>query len=166
MKKLFKIGLLVATALMLITPPKAEAVYIISTNLPANRTINFGSNGFRIYSIEVNNTNEATIARLYFFNSPVTNTFWTNNAYTNITRTVGTITNIYTNVLGTITTNTYPGILVASNVVAAGTFTYPLFKSFVVNSNTVSTWEPPNPVQVGGITSTNSAAVNLTIIYD
>ncbi len=143
----------------------AEAA-ILSGSLAANRTINFGSNGFKVYSIEIDNTNAATLARVYFFDSPNTNVFYTNVAYTNITRTNVTITQWYTNVLGRVNSNVFPATAIYTNLVPPSTNFYPLVKTFNVNSNTVSTWEPANPVTVRGLTSTNSAAVNYTIIYD
>lgn len=158
-----KIGLFVVIVGLIYINSNAA---ILSTNIPANRTINFGSNGFRINSIEIDNTNAATLARVYFYDAPFTNVFYTNVAYTNITRTNGTVVQWYTNVLGAVNSNVFAATIIYTNLVPPSTNFYPLFKTFNVNSNTVSTWEPPNPISVRGITLTNSAAVNMTITYD
>lgn len=160
MKKLVMLAAVVKLAIV------SANAFTISTNLPANRTLNFLTNYAQITSITVDNTNATTIARVYFYASPSTNTHYTLNEYSNIVRTVGTLTNIYTNVLGTIQTNTYPGIRISTNVVAASTNLYPLIYTANVNSNSVSTYEPSLPISTVGLTITNSAAVNITIQYE
>lgn len=161
---------IIASVMLLCAFVAQAATFTISTNIPANRTIQLIGAGAIINQITVDNTNAATVARVYFYGAPGTNTFFTSGIYTNYTFTVGTFTNFYTNFVGTLTTNTWAANVRTTNSVAAATNSYPLVWQANLGgfgTNNVSTYTPPVPLPAPlGLIITNSAAVNITITYD
>jgi hypothetical protein len=143
------------------------AVFNLSTNLTsvAPTTINLLTEPSTIYQIVVSTTNinPMTVA---FYDASGTNTFYTNNAYTNYSWSVGTATNIYTNFLGVVWTNTYLANIRSTNSQPAATNSFPLLWSTTVVSNAPVTYTPPVGINAfSGVVATNQGKVSITLTY-
>lgn len=151
---------------LLFAGAKVNAATTFFTNITANTT-NMATgitNGAQIYQIQLvgNSSNNLTVL---LFDGPSTNSTYAVLAYTNSIINTVTLTNIYTNILGTIQTNIYTNIMntVITNVPQANGYTngYNVLWYGVVASNTTVTYTPPiNVFAFQGIGETNTAFTN------
>lgn len=102
-----------------------------------------------------------------FFDAPSTALTYTNAAWTTIGWTAGTTTNIYTNILGNIETNTYTTVTQTTSTNAASTNSFATVLSLSIPASTTVTWEPASPLYLSrGLLITNGAAVSGTVSYN
>lgn len=151
MKKL----LLSLVLLGLVLGAKADSISVSVTNAGA-----FLTNVINV-PVQVNqviisaNTNATTV---YLYDSKTNSLVYTNNAYQTISTTIGTLTNVYTNFLGTIQTNTYPGMTSVTVTNAASTNALNIVATLIIPANTTITYTPVGFYRfMNGITLTNTA---------
>lgn len=112
---------------------------------------------------------------LTFLDSPSTNAVYVVGAYSNlVTQTGVSFTNIYTNYLGVLTTNTYTGIREVTNSVAAATNSYNTLMTAVVSPNSTLTIGNANTFPYGsayyyyqgvGVTNSGGGDAIITLTF-
>src|SRR5438093_6921281 len=85
------------------------------------------------------NTNAVTV---YLIDSKNTSQTYTNDVFQSITTTIGSVTNVYTNFLGTVQTNIYFGMQRTSVTNAASTNNLPVVATLIVPANTTIVYTP------------------------
>lgn len=157
-----KLACLISLALLCLS---VSAGTIVTTFTSTNNQaiVVQGPGTFSYVSIYNPTTNLAVVS---LYDSPTNTTVWTNAAYTNFVQTQVTYTNIYTNIFGVITTNTYPAFTNAANAVAAATNSYRIVNTIVVPASSQVNSTLDGNVN-NGIWATNTqsaAASNLVIV--
>lgn len=153
-------NLLMVVALLVAVDTFAASVVVTSTNGPTSII----QGGCKTSQIIIANTNTTANSMFYFFDSPTNVITYTNAAYTNITQSVGQVTNIYTNYFNVPTTNVFAGAILTTNTVIANTNNYPLMLNVLVPSNTTMTVDFVQKFTFG-VTVTNQAGGNITVTY-
>lgn len=134
MKKfLLSIGLVTTLALSSF----GDTISVTTGAAQASGTNLLYSGPMRLLSITV--TAGTNVSSMRFFDSPyITNTI-TVPAFTNITRTMGVTSNVYTSPFGVTYTNFYPSISVTTNTATGGQQLREVIYSSAFVSNTVTT---------------------------
>lgn len=108
------------------------------------------------------------VANVSVYDSPTNVLAWTNLAYSNYVYSTVTYTNIYTNIFGVITTNSYAAETNTINVVATGANSYRVIANLTVPGLSQASY-PVKCVYVNGLFTTNTgsaSASNLVVIAD
>jgi hypothetical protein len=108
----------------------------------------------------------STNVTVWLIDSKNSSQTYTNNVYQSITTTIGTITNIYTNFVGTIQTNTYTGMQSTTVTNAAATNNLPIVAVLSVPANTTITYTPSGFYRfMNGLLVTNLNGVTFSASY-
>lgn len=115
--------------------------------------------------LTIANPNTSAVA-VRLFDSPTTNISFVAAAYTNITRSVVSITNIYTDPLGASVTNIYNGVTNTQSTVAQATVGYRTIGFFNVSSNSTYSipYSSPDIFNLG-LTITNNGGITISVDY-
>jgi hypothetical protein len=167
MKKLIKS--LVCVSLLGLATFEASAVTSVTLiNIPAGMTniLSLSNQVNFVTSIVASSTNAAA-TRVQLFDSSTTTNYYVTAAYTNITWTNGTRSEIYTNFVGTVYTNTFAASIPTTNTVAAATNAFASPVAFLIpsatNNNNTVTWTSSGVRFGNGVLVSNSLPVTLTI---
>lgn len=164
MKMFYKLMVVVAITSLLATEFISSAA-VLSTNVTAGRR-NVLTNSCRIKQITVANTSGG-VANVRVYNSPNSNVLFTNGAYTNFLISAITCTNIFTNVLGRVQTNSFPCITNTMQSFPATEQAFELLSLLTVpNGTTLNNASSSGYIANMGINITNDATVTVTIEYD
>lgn len=152
------------------------ASLLIAANFNASAASSSSTNAAGLNSLLTSGANlkQITVANLttnvatcFFIDSPSTNLTYTLAAYTVRSQTTGNVTNIYTNVLGALTTNIYSANIITLVTNAASTNNYAYLTTLVVPASATLTYTPTSFVSAGrGVLLTNNQSVAVTLEYD
>jgi hypothetical protein len=108
----------------------------------------------------------STNTTVYLIDSKTTALTFTNNIYYTISSTVGNVTNVYTNVLGTIQTNVYLGQQLTTVTNAASTNNLSVVATLIVPAASTITYTPANFYRfMNGLLVTNVNGVTASFSY-
>ena len=149
MKKFFSILMLIA----LTATARADSVSFTASAAAITNLVNVP---LLVNQVIISaNTNATTV---YLYDSKSTTLTYTNNVYQTITTTIGNITNVYTNFLGTVQTNVYLGMQRAYVTNSASTNSFNVVATLIVPANTTITYTPAGYYRfMNGLTVTNTA---------
>lgn len=160
MKKLFMLLALVAS----LYQSEAATLSLTTTGAATNNIL--ATNGAIVTAIRI--TGVAGTVNFGFLDAPSVTTTWASPGFTNYAFTSGYVTNIFTNIVGTIETNWYPALIYSTNGVTAFTNNFPQ----VVRVTGVTNTSVTVPTTAGsyyqfwrGITVTNSGAGVVEVDY-
>jgi hypothetical protein len=160
MKKLFMLLALVAS----LYQSEAATASLTVTAAATNNVI--ATNGVIVSAIRI--TGVAGTVNFGFLDAPSATTTWTSPGFTNYAFTAGYVTNIFTNIVGTIETNYYPALIYSTNGVTAFTNNFPQVVRVTGVTNTAVTVPTASGLYYQfwrGITVTNSGAGVIEIDY-
>jgi hypothetical protein len=108
----------------------------------------------------------STNTTVYLIDSKTTALTYTNNVFQSITLTVVTVTNVYTNVLGTIQTNTYLGQQLTTVTNAVSTNNFAVVATLIVPAAQTITYTPAGFYRfMNGLLVTNVNGVTASFSY-
>jgi len=161
LKKLLGLSVVLALAALNLN---AGTLTLTTTGAATNSIL--ATNGAVIYTIRLQGVTGTTV-KFGILDAPSSSVNYTGPGFTNYYFTSGYVTNIYTNIVGTIETNYYPAQLYnTNNVTGPTTNSYPqvILISGVTNQTVVLS--PVNPYKVfQGIFVTNNGAGSISIDY-
>jgi len=164
-----KIALLSLALSVMVTGVKAANYTISSNNVASGISLlvppGIGAGGL-ITSVTIVNTNANTFVTSKLYDSRTNLATFVLAAYSNVVYSATSTTNIYTNVFGTITTNTpYNTVTRTISSVAQTTNNYPVLLTTVVGTNnTTYTFTGGIPFYQG-LSFSNSAICNIIVNY-
>lgn len=158
--------LTILAALMLTIPVVSSKAATDATVITSASTNSLLSGGVVITKITVANGTATDAATVQLFDSASTNYQYVVGAYTNKSLVEITQTNIFTNILNVVQTNTFPAFYYTNSVTAASTNNYRTIISLVVPANESLVYEPVTPLPAFlGVASTNNTNVTITLEY-
>lgn len=166
MKKLLQsliVGALLFTGLA-VTNPHVEAATIVSSPSGAS-TNNLLASGAAITQVSIANSSGGAVS-IRLLDAPSTDLTYTIGAYTNVTRSVVSVTNSYTDRFGNSQSSVGNMVRTTESVTAASTNDYRSLIILTVPNGETFTYTPTTPVvALQGILLTNQDAVDVTIQY-